>query len=415
MKNRFLQKFLTLLITVLIALTCVSGCFDFSSNQKVIAREHTFEKTVIKPTCTTAGYDLYTCHCGCEQEYFKNIVQALGHNFNNYQSDNNATLNADGTKTARCENFGCIATHTILEYGTKLKGACQVTFNASEDSVFVSEVEKGQPVSTPNDPTKENHLFIGWFDVNGNKYDFSTPVTSNLTLQAKYEIDAVKITNAITTDKIKGVVKIYNKTYNKSFLGDEKDVSYSQGSGFCFKIVGKTHYLLTNCHVAYFDGSKSYQEYIIEDCFGNKYTGYLYNNSNKKGKAIASSYDLACLYFNSTDTSVQAFAFADSDPVANDDIIALGSPKGQKNAITFGKVTRYSKVTLSGSSKEESNVVFPVICSTAWINNGSSGGPAINAKYQIIGVSYAGRDDNSIGYQIPLSKVKEFLNEYVYS
>ena len=161
MKNRFLQKFLTLLITVLIALTCVSGCFDFNNNQEEIACEHTFEKTVIKPTCTTAGYDLYTCHCGCEQEYFKNIVQALGHNFNNYQSDNNATLNADGTKTARCENQGCIATHTILEYGTKLKGACQVTFNASENSVFVSEVEKGQPVSTPNDPTKENHLFIG--------------------------------------------------------------------------------------------------------------------------------------------------------------------------------------------------------------------------------------------------------------
>ena len=45
-------------------------------------------------------------------------IPATGHSFTNYVSDNNATYDHDGTKTAKCDH--CDATHTIPDPGSKL-------------------------------------------------------------------------------------------------------------------------------------------------------------------------------------------------------------------------------------------------------------------------------------------------------
>ena len=60
------------------------------------------------------------------------------------------------------------------------------------DDVESQEVEHGKTAVKPADPKKEGYTFVGWF--NGDKeYDFSTPVTSDLELTAKFEKNNVPV------------------------------------------------------------------------------------------------------------------------------------------------------------------------------------------------------------------------------
>ena len=47
-------------------------------------------------------------------------------------------------------------------------------------------MEKGQPVAKPADPTLEEREFEGW-ELDGQPYDFTQPVTGDITLKAKYK------------------------------------------------------------------------------------------------------------------------------------------------------------------------------------------------------------------------------------
>ena len=79
---------------------------------------HTFDDGVVTdPTCTEGGYTTYTCTV-CGYSYQDNETTALGHNFVDYVSDNNATCTSDGTKTAKCTR--CEVTDTIADAGSML-------------------------------------------------------------------------------------------------------------------------------------------------------------------------------------------------------------------------------------------------------------------------------------------------------
>ena len=72
----------------------------------------------------------------------------------------------------------------------------EVTFNSQSGSAVAAiTVEKGAAVAKPEDPTKADYHFGGWFKEAEctNEYDFSTPVTAALTLYAKW-YDTVKLT-----------------------------------------------------------------------------------------------------------------------------------------------------------------------------------------------------------------------------
>lgn len=64
-----------------------------------------------------------------------------------------------------------------------------VTFN-NEGETSVVPVEEGNVVSKPSqNPTKSGYNFLGWYDANNNKFDFTTPITEDITLYAIYAID----------------------------------------------------------------------------------------------------------------------------------------------------------------------------------------------------------------------------------
>ncbi len=77
---------------------------------------HSYDSVVTKPTCTDGGYTKHTCECG--DSYIDTEVSATGHSFTNYVSDGNATTEADGTKTAKCDN--CDETDTVIDEGSKI-------------------------------------------------------------------------------------------------------------------------------------------------------------------------------------------------------------------------------------------------------------------------------------------------------
>ena len=69
---------------------------------------------------------------------------------------------------------------------TKQKQNYTVTFNSNGGSSVASQtVVEGNNVTKPNDPTREGYKFNGW-TLNGNSYNFSNPVTRNITLIANW-------------------------------------------------------------------------------------------------------------------------------------------------------------------------------------------------------------------------------------
>ena len=68
-----------------------------------------------------------------------------------------------------------------------------VTFDSDGGSeVAAQTVEHGSKATEPTAPTKEGYTFKGW-QLNGEAYNFATPVTGNITLKAVWEINTYTV------------------------------------------------------------------------------------------------------------------------------------------------------------------------------------------------------------------------------
>lgn len=78
-------------------------------------------------------------------------------------------------------------------FNGKVIGAYTVTFQSEGGSEVASQIRANTPAAQPDNPTKEGHTFIGWY--NGeSEWDFETPVTTGLILTAKWQINRYTIT-----------------------------------------------------------------------------------------------------------------------------------------------------------------------------------------------------------------------------
>ena len=84
--------------------------------------DHSWDKGTVttKPTCTTEGVMTYTCTNTAHTSPITKTepIPALNHDFKTYNYDNNATCDADGTETAKCER--CDEKKTRTKTGSKL-------------------------------------------------------------------------------------------------------------------------------------------------------------------------------------------------------------------------------------------------------------------------------------------------------
>ncbi|MBN2300578.1 MAG: InlB B-repeat-containing protein, partial [Acholeplasmataceae bacterium] len=78
----------------------------------------------------------------------------------------------------------------------------QVTFNPNnDDESIIIDVIEGSQVTRITDVTKEGYTFAYWFSTDDSTpYDFSTPVTDDLALNAKWELTEAGITALINED-----------------------------------------------------------------------------------------------------------------------------------------------------------------------------------------------------------------------
>lgn len=78
--------------------------------------EHTYAEAItLEATCTTNGEATFTCECG---DTYTEVIPATGHVFENYVYNEDATYEADGTETAKCNN--CDVTDTRTAEGSML-------------------------------------------------------------------------------------------------------------------------------------------------------------------------------------------------------------------------------------------------------------------------------------------------------
>jgi len=87
--------------------------------------------------CEENGEEQRECSCG---EFETRPIEALGHTYTNYVSDENATCEADGTKTATCDN-GCGTEDTVADEGTKL-GHSYTNYISNEDATCTEDGTK---------------------------------------------------------------------------------------------------------------------------------------------------------------------------------------------------------------------------------------------------------------------------------
>jgi S1-C subfamily serine protease len=167
------------------------------------------------------------------------------------------------------------------------------------------------------------------------------------------------------------------------------------GSG---EILTKDGYVVTNDHVV--DGFSSFSVRLSN---GQILAAQLVGQDAQD--------DLAVLKINVTNAT--PIAFADSDKVqVGQFAIALGSPLGLQDSVTFGIVSALNR-TASESPQGPAGVLTGLIQTSAPINPGNSGGALVDLQGQLIGIPTLGATNdetgaaaNGIGFAIPSNRVK---------
>lgn len=223
--------------------------------------------------------------------------------------------------------------------------------------------------------------------------------------------ETAEFINNVSENAVRACVKIQVENYNQGFWGERESVT-SQGSGVIFsKNDDGRYYVLTNNHVVAKISNYAYQEIRLYDCFGNLYeqkdSGILRIDSSEAD-------DLAIIsFYGNEKAELKALALATKVPVIGDTVVAVGSPAGQFNTVTVGRITDKRKVELTVGNNA-SKVNYPVLCHSANIHHGSSGGMLLNEDLLIVGINYAGASDEKTGeyvesYAIPVDKVRAFV------
>jgi len=178
--------------------------------------------------------------------------------------------------------------------------------------------------------------------------------------------------------------------------GQRVAVRQGEGSGFVFRSDG---YIITNDHVV--DGADKVKV-VMKD--GREYDGTVLR---------AEDSDIAVVKIDAKDLPV--LAFADSSSLrAGQLCMAVGSPFGMENSVTFGHISAFRDGGQSIASETRDRYYPDLIQTDASINMGNSGGPLVNVDGQVVGVNTAiyspSGTSAGIGFSIPGNQAKFIAN-----
>ncbi|MBQ7760512.1 MAG: trypsin-like peptidase domain-containing protein [Clostridia bacterium] len=282
----------------------------------------------------------------------------------------------------------------------------QVTFKYGARVIEVQTVKFGESPTLPQMEYVGNEYFHSWCkdkSLSTQVEPDSQKIYRDTTYYAKYVPDLDKVDTQVHNDGLPSVVTI--KTQQAGWGINGYAQLATQGSGVIVKIEDGKAYALTNAHVVHSAGM-SLLDVEITDCFNRIYKAKM--SSLDGTVALRTDYDLALLEFDIIDDKLCAVKMADSNPSLNACVVAVGTPEGMRNSVTYGECVTYQKAT------GEVNLGFDVLWHNADITHGSSGGALFNSSVELVGINYAGTDDKeqSYGIAIPITKVKEFISSY---
>jgi serine protease Do len=158
------------------------------------------------------------------------------------------------------------------------------------------------------------------------------------------------------------------------------------GSGF---VLNSDGYIVTNEHVV--RGATSIE---VEFRNGDKFEGRVVGADKKT--------DIALIYVENA-KGLTSIPLGDSDAVRPGEwVVAIGNPFELDHTVTAGIVSAKHR-SLHGAYDD-------FIQTDAAINPGSSGGPLINLKGEVIGINTATREGaNTVGFTIPINMAKQIL------
>lgn len=216
--------------------------------------------------------------------------------------------------------------------------------------------------------------------------------------------------NRVTETAVKAGVKIEIGYGIRGGILDTEEVH--QGSGVIYaQNESGEYFALTNNHVVQAPDGMRKTYFSVIDCYGNRHEGKRINSSADDDLAVVKFSVDASIYGA---LSLQVLPLAEENAPVNETVVSVGAPDGQFNAVTIGRILRYESVALT-EEESSSHVSYPVICHTAVIHSGSSGGMLIDRNLQIVGINYAGASNEETGefyegYAVPAENVRAFLN-----
>jgi putative serine protease PepD len=200
----------------------------------------------------------------------------------------------------------------------------------------------------------------------------------------------------------KGVVEITVTTTGSSqgVPFGEQQTQQAQGSGWVYDTNGD---IVTNQHVV--DGASS-----ISVKF--------WNGKSYKATVVGTdaSTDLAVIHVDAPSSMLVPLALGDSSKLAvGDGVVAIGSPFGLAETVTSGIVSALHRQMTSPNNF----TIDDSIQTDAAINHGNSGGPLLNVRAQVVGVTAQIESDSGgndgVGFAIPSNTVRSVVTQLISS
>ncbi|MDI9619390.1 MAG: trypsin-like peptidase domain-containing protein [Candidatus Nezhaarchaeota archaeon] len=199
------------------------------------------------------------------------------------------------------------------------------------------------------------------------------------------------------------VIKIYRMSY--SFWGDSYYALYSQGSGFVYNHSGMM-VIITNYHVV---------ENAVVD--GSRFTITVTFIDGEEYPARALGYDvysdLAVLAADAPRDKLKPLVIESSSTLnVGDVVIAIGNPYGLAGSMSVGVVSALGRTLVEDQT---GGYAIPnVIQTTAPLNPGNSGGPLVNLRGSVVGITTAiVSDSQGLGFAIPSNTILKEIGSLV--
>jgi len=184
------------------------------------------------------------------------------------------------------------------------------------------------------------------------------------------------------------------------FGGGATETQQALGSGF---VIDKAGHIVTNYHVV--QGASR-----VEVSFSNQ--------ERLPARIVGRdpSTDIAVLQVHASSRALTPLTLGDSDLVrVGDSVVAIGNPLGEDRSITAGIVSALERRIYAPNGAP----IDHAIQTDAALNHGNSGGPLLNARGQVIGVTSqiqtSGTDSGNIGigFAIPINTVSEVVAQLI--